>query len=322
MTNTLNLSTWSNRSHVSDAIPQNRLIQPSNFDYTITLLLSVRTLDSTEINPHISEASDIQFVASSVSVAGFRGYSVYVAGLFGLSMNYTNWLCGFTTALWIVYLDRMWYLLPLLCHWRVVVFSCLVIHIMSLDSSIAHWIHRCTPYVVEPVVDGGFHELDSLFFLYHPNHDSVEMSLVFRVSLPFPSHIGWTYSPSMLFALFLFVQFSMQCSLSQHSYDSTCVLSKSVFCSLLWMSLGMHWGLWLSFSCEWFQYCLHQLFRMESSWRPSLLLCWYIIGVIYIASFIYSCAHIHFSWNPSQLVFALPLSSFSIRVWIYSLRYL
>lgn len=132
MTNTLNLSTWSNRSHVSDAIPQNRLIQPSNFDYTITLLLSVRTLDSTEINPHISEASDIQFVASSVSVAGFRGYSVYVAGLFGLSMNYTNWLCGFTTALWIVYLDRMWYLLTLLCHWRVVVFSCLVIHIMSL----------------------------------------------------------------------------------------------------------------------------------------------------------------------------------------------
>lgn len=111
---------------------------------------------------------------------------------------------------------------------------------MSLDSSIAHWIHRCTPYVVEPVVDGGFHELDSLFFLYHPNHDSVEMSLVFRVSLPFPSHIGWTYSLSMLFALFLFVQFSMQCSLSQHSYDSTCVLSKSVFCSLLWMSLGMH----------------------------------------------------------------------------------
>ncbi|KAK8818803.1 hypothetical protein WA538_004108, partial [Blastocystis sp. DL] len=75
---------------------------------------------------------------------------------------------------------------------------------MSLDSSIAHWIHRCTPYVVEPVVDGGFHELDSLFFLYHPNHDSVEMSLVFRggPTLPVCSSLFSFLSNSLCSALY------------------------------------------------------------------------------------------------------------------------
>ena len=79
---------------------------------------------------------------------------------------------------------------------------------MSLDSSVIHWVYRCAPCVVEPADEGGFHELDSLFYLYHPRHNSVEVSLVFRVSIPFHSHVGSTHSPTILLPLLFFVKFA------------------------------------------------------------------------------------------------------------------
>ena len=257
VTKTLNLSTWSNRSHVNDAIPQNRLIQPSSFDYEITPFLSCRTLDNTEIKPQSNEAKDIQFVASSVSVAGFRGYSVYVAGLFGLSMDFTKWLCGFPFSLSAWYLSQYDSIIantsPLCAVDVLLTYRVLVFIPMSLESEVVRWVYRCAPYVLEREDAGGFHELDSLFYLYHPNHNSVELSLVFRVALGFHCHVGSTYSPNLLFSIILFVQFNIQCARSPHCHYSTCVLSTSVLCFRIqrYVSLGVHWNMWLSLSFEW-----------------------------------------------------------------------
>lgn len=52
---------------------------------------------------------------------------------------------------------------------------------MSFEREIIEWIDRCIPVVVERGDDGGIHELDSVFYWYHPDHSSIEMILVFRV---------------------------------------------------------------------------------------------------------------------------------------------
>lgn len=53
---------------------------------------------------------------------------------------------------------------------------------MSFEREIIEWINRCIPLVVERGDDGGIHELDTVFYFYHSEHNSIEMVLVFRVS--------------------------------------------------------------------------------------------------------------------------------------------
>ena len=52
---------------------------------------------------------------------------------------------------------------------------------MSFEREIIEWIDRCIPVVVERGDGGGIHELDTVFYWYHPDHGSIEMVLVFRV---------------------------------------------------------------------------------------------------------------------------------------------